>query len=56
MQNNLISKITNLANLPNLIFIDLYNNLIDTLEGPLSAVTALRVIMAGKNKIDKVCM
>lgn len=53
-QNNLISKITNLANLPNLIFLDLYNNLIDTLEGPLSAMSALRVVMVGKNRIEKV--
>ncbi|CAN0554709.1 unnamed protein product, partial [Ectocarpus sp. 12 AP-2014] len=53
-QNNLISKITNLANLPNLIFIDLYNNVIDTLEGPLSTMTALRVMMVGKNKIQKI--
>ncbi|CBJ27201.1 Hypothetical leucine rich repeat protein [Ectocarpus siliculosus] len=53
-QNNLITKITNLANLPNLIFIDLYNNVIDTLEGPLSTMTALRVMMVGKNKIQKI--
>ncbi|CAB1097233.1 unnamed protein product [Ectocarpus sp. CCAP 1310/34] len=53
-QNNLISKITNLANLPNLIFIDLYNNVINTLEGPLSTMTALRVMMVGKNKIQKI--
>ncbi|CAM9532429.1 unnamed protein product [Ectocarpus fasciculatus] len=53
-QNNLISKITNLANLPNLIFIDLYNNVIDTLEGPLSTMAALRVMMVGKNKIQKI--
>ena len=53
-QNNLITKITNLSNLPNLIFIDLYNNYIDTLEGPLSTMGALRVLMVGKNKIEKV--
>ncbi|CAM9322367.1 unnamed protein product [Ectocarpus sp. 12 AP-2014] len=53
-QNNLISKITNLTNLPNLIFIDLYNNVIDTLEGSLSTMTALRVMMVGKNKIQKI--
>lgn len=53
-QNNVISKVTNLANLPNLIFLDLYNNNIDTLEGPLSMMTGLRVMMVGKNKIDKV--
>lgn len=53
-QNNLIEKITNLANLPNLIFLDLYNNRIDTLEGSLAATKSLRVVMAGKNRIDKV--
>lgn len=53
-QNNLISKITNLANLSNLIFLDLYNNLIDTLEGPLSTMSSLRVVMVGKNRIEKV--
>lgn len=53
-QNNLISKINNLTNLPCLIFLDLYNNLIDTLEGPLSAMGSLRVVMAGKNRIQKV--
>lgn len=53
-QNNLIGKITNLANLPNLIFLDLYNNRIDTLEVSLAATSGLRVIMAGKNRIDKV--
>lgn len=53
-QNNLIRKITNLANLPNLIFLDLYNNLIDTLDGPLSTMSALRVVMVGKNRIEKV--
>lgn len=53
-QNNLITSITNLGNLTSLIFLDLYNNLIDTLEGPLSAMTALRVVMVGKNRIQKV--
>lgn len=53
-QNNLIRKITNLANLPCLIFLDLYNNLIDTLDGPLSAMSSLRVLMVGKNKVEKV--
>lgn len=50
-QNNSIRVIQNLENLPNLIFLDLYNNKISSLEGPLSAVKGLRVLMAGKNKI-----
>eukprot|EP00903_Cladosiphon_okamuranus_P021119 g19400.t1 len=53
-QNNLISKVTNVANLPNLIFLDLYNNNIDTMEGPLSMMVGLRVMMIGKNKITKI--
>ncbi|CAN0350566.1 unnamed protein product, partial [Scytosiphon promiscuus] len=53
-QNNLISKIANLANLPSLIFIDLYNNLIDTMDGTLATMTTLRVMMVGKNKIEKI--
>ena len=50
-QNNNIYCIQNLDNLPNLIFLDLYNNKISTLEGSLSILKTLRVLMAGKNKI-----
>lgn len=50
-QNNNIRVIQNLENLPNLIFLDLYNNKITSLDGPLSTVKGLRVLMAGKNKI-----
>jgi len=50
-QNNRIKQISNLENLPNLIFLDLYNNQIVSLEGPLQTVKGLRVLMAGKNKI-----
>eukprot|EP01032_Pedospumella_encystans_P011945 gene11945-13854_t len=53
-QNNSIRVIQNLENLPNLIFLDLYNNKISSLEGPLSAVKGLRVLMAGKNKISTI--
>lgn len=51
-QNNLIKSIQNVDNLPNLIFLDVYNNKIHSLEGPLSLVKGLRVLMAGKNKIS----
>lgn len=53
-QNNHIKVITNLENLPNLIFLDLYNNNITTLNGSLCFVKGLRVLMAGKNKISKI--
>lgn len=53
-QNNSIRAISNLENLPNLIFLDLYNNKISSLDGPLSSVRGLRVLMAGKNKISTV--
>jgi Leucine-rich repeat (LRR) protein len=53
-QNNSIKQITNLENLPNLIFLDLYNNHISTLDGPLCNIKGLRVLMAGKNKITKI--
>jgi hypothetical protein len=53
-QNNNIRAIQNLENLPNLIFLDLYNNKITSLEGPLSTVKGLRVLMAGKNKIGNI--
>eukprot|EP01039_Chlorochromonas_danica_P010588 gene10587-11734_t len=53
-QNNNIKLIANLENLPNLIFLDLYNNKIVTLDGPLSHVKGLRVLMAGKNRINKI--
>jgi len=52
-QNNNIQTISNVGNLPNLIFLDLYNNSIKALTG-LQSVTQLRVLMLGKNKISKV--
>ncbi len=53
-QNNNIRLIQNLENLPNLIFLDLYNNKLVSLEGPLSTIRGLRVLMAGKNKIGNI--
>lgn len=52
-QHNLISKIENLLSLPNLIFLDLYNNQIKEING-LHTVPSLRVLMLGKNLIDKI--
>ena len=54
-QNNNIQAISNVGNLPNLIFLDLYNNSIKSMTG-LLAVTQLRVLMLGKNKISKVAV
>jgi Leucine-rich repeat (LRR) protein len=53
-QNNNIKVIQNLENLSNLIFLDLYNNKLQSLEGPLSSIKGLRVLMAGKNKVSMI--
>jgi Leucine-rich repeat (LRR) protein len=53
-QNNNIRLIQNLENLPNLIFLDLYNNKLSSLEGAVSSVRGLRVLMAGKNRINSI--
>ena len=53
-QNNNIRVIQNIENLPNLIFLDLYNNKIASLEGSLSCVRGLRVLMVGKNRISEI--
>jgi hypothetical protein len=52
-QNNNISLISNLENLTNLIFLDLYNNKLRSLEGCLSQMKGLRVLMVGKNQIQE---
>lgn len=52
-QNNLITRITNMNGLPNLIFLDLYNNQIRTIEG-LDVLTTLRVLMLGKNLLRSI--
>jgi hypothetical protein len=53
-QNNNIRVIQNIDNLPNLIFLDLYNNKITSLDGCLSSVKGLRVLMVGKNRITQI--
>lgn len=54
MQNNYIQHIQNLHNLPNLIFLDLYNNSIEHVSEELLAVPTLRVLMLGKNRIKAI--
>jgi|TARA_B110001469_G_C9458032_1_gene230957 leucine-rich repeat-containing protein 49 len=39
--------------LPNLIFLDLYNNAIEQISG-LSPVPTLRVLMLGKNRLSRI--
>lgn len=53
-QNNNITRIQHLENLPNLIFLDMYNNKLSTLEGPVSCARGLRVLMAGKNRLTNI--
>lgn len=50
-QSNYIEEIQNLVHLPNLIFLDLYNNRIEYLSHNLECVPTLRVLMLGKNRI-----
>lgn len=52
-QHNRIEKIENLVSLPNLIFLDLYDNDIKEIAS-LHTVSTLRVLMLGKNKIEKI--
>ncbi len=53
-QNNNITAIKNLENLPNLIFLDMYNNKLASLDGSLSCARGLRVLMAGKNRLGAI--
>jgi leucine-rich repeat-containing protein 49 len=46
-------QVENLDNLPNLIFLDLYNNQLRQIES-LTHVTTLRVLMLGKNHLEKI--
>ncbi|KAK5667957.1 hypothetical protein QVD99_005005 [Batrachochytrium dendrobatidis] len=49
-QDNFISRIENLHNLINLVFLDLYNNHIEKICG-LECLVNLRVLMLGRNRI-----
>ncbi|XP_063955807.1 leucine-rich repeat-containing protein 49-like isoform X4 [Lytechinus pictus] len=52
-QHNGIRRIEHLASLRRLIFLDLYDNRIETISG-LDTMRSLRVLMLGKNKIQKI--
>ena len=52
-QSNQIRTIQNLDGLPNLIFLDLYNNRIERVAG-LEKVQGLRVLMLGKNRLTQI--
>ncbi|KAJ8598932.1 hypothetical protein CTAYLR_009842 [Chrysophaeum taylorii] len=53
-QNNYIEEIRHLSHLPNLIFLDLYNNCIERLSKDMEHVPTLRVLMLGKNRIKQI--
>jgi len=53
-QHNLIRRIQNLSHLRKLIFLDLYDNHIEEING-LSCLKSLRVLMLGKNRIRQIC-
>ncbi len=65
LQNNLVARMENLVNLPQLIFLDLYSNKIKVVSGialshvlkrieGLDGLPSLRVLMLGKNEIEKI--
>ena len=54
-QHNLIRKIQNLSHLRKLIFLDLYDNHIEEING-LSCLKSLRVLMLGKNRYVSLSM
>ena len=51
-QHNKIHKIENLISLPNLLYIDLYDNLIKEMES--LALPTLKVLLLPKNQITKI--
>jgi len=53
LQHNLITRVENLVSLPNLIFLDLYNNHIEEINN-LHTISTLRVLMLGKNYIKQI--
>ncbi|XP_074956287.1 leucine-rich repeat-containing protein 49 isoform X4 [Phalacrocorax aristotelis] len=52
-QHNFITRIQNISNLQNLVFLDLYDNQIEEISG-LSTLRSLRVLLLGKNRIKKI--
>jgi leucine-rich repeat-containing protein 49 len=51
-QHNKINKIENLISLPNLLYIDLYDNLIKEMEN--LALPTLKVLLLPKNQISRI--
>lgn len=51
-QHNKISKIENLISLPNLLYLDLYDNQIKEIEN--ISVPTLKVLLLPKNNIGKI--
>ncbi|KAL2916830.1 hypothetical protein HK105_203609 [Polyrhizophydium stewartii] len=52
-QNNFISRIENLDNLVNLVFLDMFNNQIESIRG-LDELVNLRVLMLSRNRIRRI--
>jgi leucine-rich repeat-containing protein 49 len=53
-QHNQISKIENLISLPNLIYIDFFDNQIKEIENLSNAIPTLKVLLLPKNSIAKI--
>ena len=50
LQHNSITQVQHLSNLRRLVYLDLYDNLLNEISG-LDALVLLRVLMLGKNRL-----
>ena len=53
-QHNLIAKIENLISLPNLLYIDFFDNQIKEIENLANGIPTLKVLLMPKNQISKI--
>ena len=53
-QHNGISRIENLISLPNLLYIDFFDNQIKEIENILNGVPTLKVLLLPKNQIGRI--
>lgn len=53
-QHNQITKIENLISLPNLIYVDFFDNQIREIENLSNGIPTLKVLLLPKNSVSKI--
>lgn len=53
-QHNSIQKIENLISLPNLLYVDFFDNQIKEIDNILNGTPTLKVLLLPKNQISKI--